>query len=92
MDSEARKQSNCNASGHMSSIFCVSSTMSSGVMAILEQRVFDSLRAVDEQAAIEPALFLDDPVTATVLADEDDGGRRSARWRFDEFHFDFLLG
>ena len=63
-----------------------------GMVMVLEQRVFDSLRAVDEQAAIEPALFLDDPVAATVLADEDDGGRRTARWRFDEFHFDFLLG
>jgi len=37
------------------------------VMAILEQRVFDGLRAVDEQAAIETVLFLGDPVAAPVL-------------------------
>src|SRR5450432_3729137 len=57
-----------------------------GVMAVLEQRVFEGLRAVDEQAAIEAILFLRDPVAAAVLADEDDGGLRAARWRFDELH------
>ena len=48
-----------------------------GVMAVLEQRVFDGLRAVDEQAAIEAVLFLGDPVAAAVLADEDDRGCRA---------------
>ena len=57
-----------------------------GVMTVLEKRVFDGLRAVDEQAAIETVLFLGDPVAATVLADKDDGGCRAARWRFDELH------
>jgi hypothetical protein len=41
-------------------------------MTVLEKRVFDGLRAVDEQAAIETVLFLGDPVAATVLADKDD--------------------
>jgi hypothetical protein len=36
-------------------------------MAVLEQRVFDGLRAADEQAAIEAVLLLDDPVAAAVL-------------------------
>jgi hypothetical protein len=44
-----------------------------GVMAILEQGVFDGLGAVDEQAAKQAVLFLDDPVTALVLSNEDDG-------------------
>jgi hypothetical protein len=57
-----------------------------GVMAVLEQRVFDGLRAVDEQAAIESVLFLGDPVAAAVPADKDDCRWRSARWRFDELH------
>ena len=56
-----------------------------GMVMVLEQRVFDSLRAVDEQAAIEPALFLDDPVAARpflpmktmVDADLHDGGSTS---------------
>jgi hypothetical protein len=56
------------------------------MMSILEQRVFDGLRAVDEQAAVETALFLGDPVAAAVLADEDDGGCRTTRWRFDQLH------
>ena len=38
-----------------------------GVMAVLEQRVFDGLRAVDEQAAIETVLFLGDPLAALFL-------------------------
>jgi hypothetical protein len=42
------------------------------MMAVLEQRVFDGLRAVDEQAAIEAVLFLGDPVAAAVLSDKDD--------------------
>ncbi len=57
-----------------------------GMMAVLEQRIFDGLRAVDEQAAIEAVLFLSDPVAALVLADKNDGRRRTARWRFDELH------
>jgi hypothetical protein len=44
-----------------------------GMMAILKKRVLDGLRAVDEQAAIKTVLFLGDPVTAAVLANEDDG-------------------
>jgi hypothetical protein len=57
-----------------------------GVMAVLEQRIFDGLRAIDEQAAIEAMLLLGDPVAAAVSADEDDGGSGTARWRFDELH------
>ena len=57
-----------------------------GVMAVLEQRVFNGLGAVDEQAAIEAVLFLGDPMPAAVFADKDDGGGRTARWRFDELH------
>jgi hypothetical protein len=56
------------------------------VMAILEQRVFDGLRAVDEQAAVEAILFQDDPVATAVLANKDDRRLRAARWRFDELH------
>ena len=59
-----------------------------GVMAVLEQRVFDGLGAVDEQAAIEAVLFLGDPLAAAVPADKDDGRwqsctmevRRASRW------------
>src|ERR1700736_6716789 len=58
------------------------------VMAILEQRVLDGLRPVDEQAAIETVLFLGDPVAALVLANEDDCRCRTTRWRFDELHVD----
>ena len=58
------------------------------VMAILEQGVLDGLRAVDEQAAIETVLFLDDPVAALVLANKDDCRCRITRWRFDELHVD----
>jgi hypothetical protein len=57
-------------------------------MAILEESVFDGLRAVDEQAAIETVLFLGDPVAAAVPANKDDGRCRAARWRFDELHDD----
>ena len=56
------------------------------MMAVFEQRVFDGLRAVHEQAAIEAVLLLGDPVAAFVAADEDDVRCRTARWRFDEFH------
>ena len=41
-------------------------------MAVLEQRVFDGLCAVDEQPAIETVLFPGDPVAAAILANEDD--------------------
>jgi hypothetical protein len=57
-------------------------------MAILEQRVFDGLRAVDEQAAIETVLFLGNPVAAPVLANKDDCRCRTTRRRFDELHVD----
>jgi hypothetical protein len=57
-----------------------------GMMAIFEQRIADGLRAVDEQAAKEAILFLDDPVAAAIAADKDNGGCRAARWRFDELH------
>src|SRR5262245_63022948 len=56
------------------------------MMAVLEQRVFDGLGAADEQAAEQAVLFLGDPLAAAVAADEDDGGRTTARWRFDELH------
>ena len=57
-----------------------------GVTTVLEQRILDGLRAVDEQAAIEAILFLGDPVAAAVPADKDDCGCRTARWRFDGLH------
>jgi hypothetical protein len=57
-----------------------------GVMTVLEKRLFEGLRAVDEQAAIETVLFLGDPVAAPVLADKDDCRCRAARGRFDELH------
>ena len=51
-----------------------------GMMAVLEQCVFDGLDAADEQAAID-RLFLRDPLSAVVAADEDDGRGRDARGR-----------
>src|SRR5271167_3456125 len=56
------------------------------MMPVLEQGVFDGLRAIDEQAAIEAVLFLGDPVAAAVLSNKDDGRCRATRWRFDELH------
>jgi hypothetical protein len=56
------------------------------MMAVLEQRVFDGLRVVDEQAAIKTVLFLRDPLAALVPADKDDCRGRTTRWRFDELH------
>src|ERR1700759_2621725 len=50
-----------------------------GMTAVLEQRVFYGLGAVDEKAAIETVLFLGAPVAATVPADEDDCRCRAAR-------------
>ena len=44
-----------------------------GVVAILKKRVFEGLRAIDEQAAIEAILFLGDPMAAFVFADKDNG-------------------
>jgi hypothetical protein len=61
------------------------------VMAVLEQRVFEGLGTIEEQSSIETVLLPDNPVAAAILADKDDGGRRAARWRFDEFHFDIPL-
>jgi hypothetical protein len=56
------------------------------VTAVLEQRLFDRLRPVDEQAAIKAVLLLRDPVAAFVPANKDDGRYRAARWRFNELH------
>src|SRR5262245_1071666 len=58
-----------------------------GMVAVLGQRVFDGLGAVDEEAAIEPVLFLRHPLATSVPADEDDVRERAARRRFGEFHF-----
>jgi hypothetical protein len=57
------------------------------MLSVLEQRIFDRLGAADEQAAIEAVLLLGDPLSPLVAANEDDGGGRAARGRFDEFHF-----
>src|SRR5882762_9137582 len=57
-----------------------------GMVAVLEQRVFDGLRMADEQAAIKAVLFLGDPLAAPVPADKDDCRGRATRWRFDELH------
>src|SRR5229473_2799253 len=56
------------------------------MVAVLEQCIFDGLRTVDEQAAIETILLLRDPLAALVLADEDDVEQGTARWRFDKLH------
>ena len=56
------------------------------MMAILKEREFERLCAVDEQAAIKAILFLGDPVAAAVLADKSDGRCRTARRRFFELH------
>jgi hypothetical protein len=55
-----------------------------GMLAVLEQRVLDGLRAADEQPAIEAILFLGDPPSSAVPADEDNSREGAARWRFDE--------
>ena len=58
-----------------------------GVVAVLKQRVFDGLCAVDEEAAKQAVLFARDPVAAAVSADKDHGGCGGAtRGRFDELH------
>src|SRR5215510_16437490 len=57
-----------------------------GVMAVLEEGVFDGLSVADEQPAEQAVLFLGDPLAAAVAADEDNGGRTNTRWRFDELH------
>jgi len=57
-----------------------------GMIAILEEGVFEGFRAANEQPAIKAALFLGDPVAPAVLADKGDGRCRIARWRFDKFH------
>src|SRR5262249_46635064 len=56
------------------------------MMAVFEQGVFDRLRAIDEEAAIEAVLFLGDPVAAFVATDENNLKRRTTRWRFDDLH------
>ena len=56
------------------------------MVAIFEQRVFDGLRAVDEQASVKAVLFFGDLVAAAVLADENDGRCRTTRGRFHELH------
>lgn len=55
-------------------------------MAILEQRIFDRLRPVDEQTAVEAVLFLGNPIAAAVFANKHDLGCGAARWRFDKLH------
>jgi hypothetical protein len=57
-----------------------------GMMSIFKERVFEGLRAIDEQAAVETVLFLRHPVAAGVLADKSDCRCRAARRRLDEFH------
>jgi hypothetical protein len=57
-----------------------------GVMAILEQRIFDRLRPVEEQTAVEAILFLGNPIAAAVFANKHDLRFSAARWRFDELH------
>jgi hypothetical protein len=42
-------------------------------MPVLEQRVFQRLGAIDEQAAVKPILLLGDPLAAPVSANEHDG-------------------
>jgi hypothetical protein len=59
------------------------------MVAVLEQGVTEGLRAVDEQAPIEAALFLGDPIAAAILTNKDDGKCRTARGRFDELHVGF---
>jgi hypothetical protein len=62
-----------------------------GVMAVLGERVFDGLGAIDKEPAIAAVLFLGDPVPTVILADEDEGeSSRAARGRFDKFHVSFL--
>jgi hypothetical protein len=59
-----------------------------GVMAVFGKRVFDGLRAAEEQAAIKTVLLLCNPVAAAVLADKDDSRCGVARWRFVELPVD----
>ena len=55
-----------------------------GMVAVLRERVFDGLGAIDEQSAIETVLLLGDPLAFVVLPDKDEGeGSRAARGRFD---------
>jgi hypothetical protein len=56
-------------------------------MVVFEERVIVCLRAVDEQASIETALFLGDPVAAEVPANKYNCRCAAGRcWRFDELH------
>ncbi len=61
------------------------------MVAIFEKRILDGLGPIDEQAAIKPRLFLDDPLATAIFADKDDCGGRTARGRFDELHGKFPL-
>ena len=44
-----------------------------GMIAVLEEGVFEGFCTADEQAAIEAVLFLGNPGAPAVLADKDDG-------------------
>jgi hypothetical protein len=44
-----------------------------GMMSVLEQRVFDGLGSIDEQATVKPVLLQGDPLAASVSANEYDG-------------------
>ena len=56
------------------------------MVVIFGQRIAQRFAAVDEQAAIETILMLDDPMAPAVSADEDDRRCRTVRWRFDKLH------
>ena len=43
------------------------------MMSVLEQRVFDGLGSIDEQATVKPVLLQGDPLPAPVSANEYDG-------------------
>jgi hypothetical protein len=57
-----------------------------GMVAVLEECVFEGLSAINEQSAIEAVLFLGDPVATTVPANKRNSRCRVARGRFGEFH------
>jgi hypothetical protein len=57
------------------------------MVAVLEEGVFEGLGTVDEQAAKHAVLLASNPVAATILANEHNGGSsRATRGRFDKFH------
>jgi hypothetical protein len=47
-----------------------------GTVAVFEQRILEGVPAVDEQAAKEAVLLLDDPLAAAVSADKNNRRRR----------------